>query len=66
MPLLALALGLEQQRNRTFHILAMQLGFFVEPQRQAILHHLHLLELTLVGRGQAANHQPYHQTDNRQ
>ncbi|MCY1181022.1 hypothetical protein D9M73_215030 [compost metagenome] len=66
LPLLSLALGLKQQRHRPFHVLAMQLGLFVEPQLQAILRRLHLLQLTLVRRSQATDHQPYHQANDRQ
>jgi tRNA (cytidine/uridine-2'-O-)-methyltransferase len=63
--LLGLALGLEQQRHGAFDVLAMQLGFFVEPQHQAILHHSTCCSSRSSG-GQAADHQPHHQADNRQ
>src|SRR5450830_1489444 len=63
---LRLALGVEQQRHRAVDLLAMHLGLGTEPDHHTFGHHLDLLQNQGLGRGQATDHHPDHQADNRQ
>ena len=66
LPGAGLALGIKQQRHGAIDMLAVQLGFAVEPHHYAIRGRLYLLQFDRVRCGQPANHQPHHQADNRQ